>query len=56
MNLVAGAQTFPVPVGRDSSLERSKDVVLQMEAQGQGDGSPYDNSNTLTVNYLPSVE
>ena len=37
MNLVAGAQTFPVPVGRDLSLKRSKDTVLQMEAQGQGD-------------------
>ena len=37
MNLVAGAQTFPVLVGRDPSLERSKDAVLRMEAQGQGD-------------------
>ena len=37
MSLVAGAQTFPVPVGRDLSLERSKDTVHQMEAQGWGD-------------------
>ena len=37
MNLVAGAQTFPVPVGRDSSLERSKNTVQQMEAHGWGD-------------------
>ena len=37
MNLVAGATTFPVLVGRDSSLERSEDTVLQMEAQGHED-------------------
>ena len=37
MNLVAGVQSFPVLVGRDLSLERSEDVVCQMEAQGQGD-------------------
>ena len=34
MNLVAGAQSFPVPVGKDSSLKRSKDMVHQMEAHG----------------------
>ena len=37
MNLVAGAQTFPVLVRRDMSLERSKDAVYWMEAQGWGD-------------------
>ena len=37
MNLVAGAQSFPVLVGRDLSLKRSKDAVLQMEAQGWED-------------------
>ena len=37
MNLVAGVQTFPVLVRRDLSLKRSKDAVLQMEAQGWGD-------------------
>ena len=29
--------TFPVLVGRDLPLERSKDMVCQMETQGQGD-------------------
>ena len=37
MNLVAGVATFPVPVGFDMSLARSKDAVHQMEAVGQGD-------------------
>ena len=37
MNLVAGATTFPVPVGLDASLERSETTILRMEAQGQGD-------------------
>ena len=36
MNLVAGVVTFPVPVGFDASLTRSKDMVCQMEAVGQG--------------------
>ena len=37
MNLVDGATTFPVPVGNDTSLARSEDVVRRMEAVGQGD-------------------
>ena len=37
MNLVAGVTNFPVPVGLDVSLERSKDMVHRMEAQGWGD-------------------
>ena len=37
MNLVDGATTFPVPVGNDVSLARSKDTVCHMEAVGQGD-------------------
>ena len=37
MNLVAGVTSFPVPVRFDVSLAKSKDVVCQMEAQGQGD-------------------
>ena len=37
MNLVAGAQSFPVLVGRDLSLKRSEDTVQQMEARGWGD-------------------
>ena len=37
MNLVAGVTTFPVPVGFDTSLIRSKDIVHRMEAQGQRD-------------------
>ena len=37
MNLVAGAQSSPVPVRRDLSLKRSKDVVCRMGAQGQED-------------------
>ena len=37
MNLVVGAQNFPVLVGRDSSLKMSEDTVRQMEAQGWGD-------------------
>ena len=37
MNLVDGATTFPVPVGSDMSLARSKDMVHHMEAVGRGD-------------------
>ena len=37
MNLVDGATTFPVPVGNDVSLARSKDAVHCMEAVGQAD-------------------
>ena len=37
MNLVDGATTFPVPVGSDASLARSKDVVRHMEAVGWAD-------------------
>ena len=37
MNLVAGATTFPVLVGFNSSLVRSEDAVHRMEAVGQGD-------------------
>ena len=37
MNLVDGATTFPVPVGSNMSLTRSKDVVCHMEAVGWGD-------------------
>ena len=36
MNLVDGATTFPVPVGNNTSLARSKDVARRMEAVGQG--------------------
>ena len=36
MNLVDGATTFPVLVGRDMSLARSEDAVRHMEAVGQG--------------------
>ena len=37
MNLVDGATTFPVLVGNDVSLARSKDAVHHMEAVGRGD-------------------
>ena len=37
MNLVDGATTFPVPVGNDMSLARSKDAARCMEAVGWGD-------------------
>ena len=37
MNLVDGAMTFPVPVGSDTSLARSKDMVCHMEAVGRAD-------------------
>ena len=37
MNLVAGVMSFPVLDGFNASLIRFKDVVRQMEAQGQGD-------------------
>ena len=37
MNLVDGATTFPVPVGSDTSLARSEDMVRHMEAVGRGD-------------------
>ena len=36
MNLVDGATTFPVPVGSDTSLTRSKDAVRCMEAVSRG--------------------
>ena len=36
MNLVDGATTFPVPVGNNTSLARSKDVAHHMEAVGRG--------------------
>ena len=36
MNLVDGATTFPVPVGSNTSLTRSKDAVCHMEAVDQG--------------------
>ena len=36
MNLVDGATTFPVPVGSDTSLTRSEDVVCHMEAVSRG--------------------
>ena len=35
MNLVDGVTTFPVPVGNDTSLTRSEDVVHHMEAVSQ---------------------
>ena len=35
MNLVDGVTTFPVPVGNDTSLARSEDVVCRMEAVGR---------------------
>ena len=35
MNLVAGAMTFPVPAGFDTSLTRSEDTVHQMAAVSQ---------------------
>ena len=37
MNLVDGVTTFPVPVGNDTSLTRSEDVVHRMAAVGRGD-------------------
>ena len=37
MNLVVGAMTFPAPVGFNTSLARSEDMVHQMEAVSQGD-------------------
>ena len=37
MNLVDGVTTFPVPVGSNTSLARSKDTVRRMEAVGWGD-------------------
>ena len=37
MNLVDGATTFPVPVGNDMSLTRSKDTAHRMEAVSWGD-------------------
>ena len=36
MNLVDGATTFPVPVGSNTSLTRSKDAVCRMEAVDRG--------------------
>ena len=36
MRLVGGVMTFPVPVGSNNFLKRSKAVVQRMEAQGWG--------------------
>ena len=37
MNLVDGVMTFPVPVGNDTSLTRSEDMVRRTEAVGWAD-------------------
>ena len=56
MNLVDGATTFPVPVGNDTSLARSEDVVRRMEAVGQGDLAAVVARNLLITRSLHTVD
>ena len=56
MNLVDGAMTFPVPVGNDTSLARSEDVVHRMEAVGQGDLAAVVARNLLITRSLRAVD
>ena len=56
MNLVAGATTFPVPVGSYVSLARSKDVVHQIEAVGQGDLAAVLTRNLVISQGLHAVD
>ena len=56
MSLVAGATTFPVLVRRDTSLERSEEAVLQMEAQGWGDLAVVLRRNLVISRGLQAVD
>ena len=56
MNLVDGVMTFPVPVGSDTSLTRSKDAVRRMEAVSQGDLAAVVARNLLMTRSLRAVD
>ena len=56
MNLVDGATTFPVPVGNNTSLARSEDMVHRMEAVGQGDLAVVVVRNLLITQSLHAVD
>ena len=56
MNLVDGATTFPVPVGSDASLARSKDVVRRMEAVSQANLAAVVARNLLITRSLHVVD
>ena len=56
MNLVAGVMSFPVLVGFDMSLTRSKDTVCRMEAQGQGDLAAVLRRNLVISRGLHAVD
>ena len=56
MNLVDGAMTFPVLVGNDASLARSKDAVHHMEAVGRGDLAAVVARNLLITRNLCAVD
>ena len=56
MNLVDGATTFPVPVGNDTSLTRSEDVVCRIEAVGWGDLAVVVARNLLITRSLHVVD
>ena len=56
MNLVDGVTTFPVPVGSDTSLTRSEDVVHRMEAVSRGDLAAVVARNLLMTRSLRAVD
>ena len=56
MNLVDGAMTFPVPVGNDASLTRSKDAVRRMEAVSQGNLAAVVARNLVMTRSLRAVD
>ena len=56
MNLVDGAMTFPVPVGNDASLARSKDAVRRMEAVSRGDLAAVVARNLAMTRSLRAVD
>ena len=56
MNLVDGVTTFPVPVGNDTSLTRSEDVVHHMEAVSQANLAAVVARNLLITRSLHAVD
>ena len=56
MNLVDGVTTFPVPVGNDASLARSKDAVRRMEAVSWADLAAVVARNLLITRSLHAVD
>ena len=56
MNLVDGVTTFPVLVGNNASLARSKDAVCCMEAVSRGDLAAVVVRNLLITRSLCAVD